>query len=94
LFGQVKRVAAEQIYVLKAERPDSLDVLWPDLQAHPLDLRQRAFDVARIPEDDGVDHQTKRAELVFLTFVVALPQFSTLPVEDGSGETMDGLHRG
>jgi hypothetical protein len=46
--------------VLKAERPDSLDVLWADRQAYLLQLLQRSFDVARVPENDGIDSSPQR----------------------------------
>jgi hypothetical protein len=41
--------------MLKAERPDSLDVFRANLQPHLLELFQRTFDAARVPKDDGVD---------------------------------------
>src|SRR5438128_12006143 len=74
--------------VLKAERPDSLDVLWADRQAYLLQLLQRSFDVARVPENDGIDDKTQRPKLVLLSFTVALAQFTALAVEDGTGKTM------
>lgn len=73
---------------LKAERPDSLDVLWADRQAYLLQLLQRSFDVARVPENDGIDDKTQRPKLVLLSFTVALAQFTALAVEDGTGKTM------
>ena len=60
--------------MLKAERPDSLDVLWADRQAYLLQLLQRSFDVARVPENDGIDDKTQRPKLVLLSFTVALAQ--------------------
>jgi len=74
--------------VLKAERPDSLDVLWADRQAYLLQLLQRSFDVARVPENDGIDDKTQRPKLVLLSFTVALAPFTALAVEDGTGKTM------
>jgi len=52
--------------VLKAERPDSLDVLWADRQAYLLQLLQRSFDVARVPENDGIDDKTQRRKPSFV----------------------------
>ena len=36
-----------------------------------LELRQRTFDLARVPEDDAVDDQTQRSKLVLLPLPVA-----------------------
>src|SRR5438105_13050038 len=77
--------------VLKAERPDSLDVLWADRQAYLLQLLQRSFDVARVPENDGIDDKTQRPKLVLLSFTVALAQFTALAVEEGTGKTIAAL---
>jgi len=88
LFWQVERVTAQHVDVLKAERPDSLDVLWADRQAYLLQLLQRSFDVARVPANDGIDDKTQRPMLVLLSFTVALAQFTALAVEDGTGKTM------
>jgi len=77
--------------VRRAERPDSLDVLRANVQPPLLELRQRAFSVARVPKDDGVDDQTQRPKLVFLPLAIALPQFTALAVEDCVGEAMPPL---
>src|SRR5438105_12570218 len=41
LFWKVERVTAQHVDVLKAERPDSLDVLWADRQAYLLQFRDK-----------------------------------------------------
>ena len=51
-------------------------------------MLQRSFDVARVPENDGIDDKTQRPKLVLLSFTVALAQFTALAVEDGTGKTM------
>ena len=38
------------------------------------------------PQDDCVDNEAERAELVFLTFAVALPQFAPLAMENTAGQ--------
>jgi len=65
-----------------------LDVLWADHQAYLLQLLQRSFDVARVPENDGIDDKTQRPRLVLPSFTVELAQFTALAVEDGTGKTM------
>jgi hypothetical protein len=80
--------------VLKAERPVPLDVFGANLEPHLLDLRQRALDVARVPQDDGVDNQTERSKLVLLALAVVLPELTALAVEDGAGQVDAVLHHG
>ena len=47
---------------------------WPQLV-------KRCIDVDRIPQHNNVDHQTKSAQLVLLSFPVALTQFTPLTVK-------------
>jgi len=70
-LGQIERVAAQHVYVVEAKRPDSLDIFRANFQPHTVQLRQNAFDVARVPEDDGVDYQSQSSKLVFLSLTVS-----------------------
>src|ERR1019366_6701467 len=58
------------------------DVLGPDVEAISPEAIERGVHVDRVPQDDEVDDETKRAELVFLSFPIALSQFPALAVED------------
>jgi hypothetical protein len=59
--------------VVAAQRAESLDVLVAGFVAGcGGDLIEGALGVDRVVEDDGVDDQAKRAELLFLAFAVGL----------------------
>ena len=49
-------------------------------------LFQRCVHVDRVPEDDEVDRQAKRTELVLLTFSVTLAQLAPPAMKDDAGE--------
>ena len=68
--------------MLNAERPDPLYIFGVNLDPNLLDLHQRALDVARVPQNDGVDDQTERSKLVLLALAAALPVLTSLAVED------------
>ena len=52
---------------------------------------QRRIHVDRIPQDDDVDHQPKRTQLILLALAVTLAQFAALAMEDGPGQAVPAL---
>ncbi len=62
--GGVEAVAAEHVEVRVLERGKAGDVLVPQLVALGAELGDGGVDVLRGPEDDGVEDQAERAELV------------------------------
>ena len=52
---------------------------------------QRGVDVDRVPKDDDVQDEPERAELVFLSFAVLLPELPTLAMKYRSGKRMAPL---
>src|SRR5438477_1456352 len=85
-FGKVKRVAAQHVYVLKAQWAEPLDIFRANVQSVRLELPERTFHVTRIPQNDGVNDQAEGPELVLLTFSIALRQLPALAMEDSTGE--------
>lgn len=69
--GQREGVATEHVDVVVAERRQARDILVQDLEAFHAKLVQRGIGVDRVPEHDGVDDQSKSAELIFLPLAVA-----------------------
>jgi hypothetical protein len=74
--------------VLKAQGAESRYVLRPNIQSVALELRERTFHVARVPQNDGIDDEAERPELVFLSLAIALPQFTALTMEDRAGKAV------
>ena len=64
------------------------DVLISNLESRVLELLQRGVEVSRVPHDDGVQHKTERAQLVFLALPIRLAQFALFPVEECSGQVV------
>src|SRR5450755_1107741 len=67
------------------------DVLGPGLVALSDELVQRRVHVDRVPKQDQIDHESERAELVLLTFAVALAQLAAPAVKDHPGELVTSL---
>ncbi len=70
--------------------------LGDDDQDRPLGVSSRRRDGKRLPRQrrethDGEHDQAEGAELVFLSFAVALAQLAALSVEDGPGERVPAL---
>src|SRR5450631_3116277 len=67
--------------MLEPEGRQSADVLGPGLVALSDELVQRRVHIDRVPKHDQIDHESERAELVLLTFAVALAKlaFTTRP---------------
>src|SRR2546429_537849 len=51
-------------------------------------MLQRGFHVEGVPQDDYIDHQPERPELIFLAFPVPLPELAPLPMKDRTRDTM------
>ena len=56
--------------MLEPEGRKLCDILGPDLKTLRCELLQRRVHIDRVPEDDQIDRQSERAELVLLTFSV------------------------
>ena len=76
---------------MEAERREPRDVLLAHRIAIRPQLRQRAIYREGVPQDDRVEHQAKRTELVLLPFAVALAQLTALPVKDPPAQLVAGL---
>src|SRR6516225_12146983 len=59
-----------------------------DLKALRAEFLEGGIHITSRPQDQGVDHQTERSQLVFLAVAVLLAQFATLTMEDLTRETM------
>jgi hypothetical protein len=70
------------VEVAVAQRPESGHVGRIHWQACGAEVIKSLAHVAGIPEHDGIEHQTQRAELVLLTLTVALPEFPALAMEE------------
>ena len=44
-------------------------------------MAQRCIHVAGVPQDQRIDYETQRAELIFLALAVTLPEFPALAVK-------------
>ena len=55
------------------------------------DVRQRHFEIASVPQDDGGDEQVEAGGAVGLVFEPAVPQFAELVEEQGSRESIARL---
>ena len=86
-----ERVAAQHIDVFRDQRRQAMHVLVCNVVAAVAEPGQCGFQVAGVPQDDGVQNQAKGAELVFLAFPVGLPYLAPPPVEDESGQGMPGF---
>ncbi len=53
-------------------------------------MAERGVHVARVPENDRVEHQAEGAELVLLALAIGLPQLAPLAVEDDAAESVAG----
>ena len=60
-------------------------------EAFAAEAIERRIHVDRVPQDNEIDDETKRPELVFLAFPIALPQFTALAVEDDPRELVATL---
>jgi hypothetical protein len=56
-----------------------------------LSLLQRRLHRERIPQDNRIDDQAQRPQLIFLSLTVPLPEFAPLPVKDCAGDAMAGF---
>ena len=70
------------------QRGESGDILRPYREAFGAELFQRRVDVERIPENDNVQREAQRTELIFLPLAIALPQFAALSMKDGARQLM------
>jgi len=80
--------------VVAAQRAEPLDVDVVDLQAAGGEVVDGALGVDRLVEDDRVDDQAERSELLLLALAVALAQFTAVAVPDVAGEGVSALARG
>ncbi len=63
-LGKTKVVVAQQIAMAMAQRGEARHTLVLDRGTVALPLRQRAVQVARVPERDDIDEQPERPELI------------------------------
>jgi len=77
--------------VFEAERREAPDILGENLVACCAELIEGGVHIDIVPENDEVDDDAERAELVFLPFAVALPELAPLSMEDDAGELMASL---
>ena len=52
------------------------------------ELFESRFHVEGVPQHDGIDDQPQCSELIFLSFTVALPQFSPLTMKNRTCEAV------
>lgn len=74
--------------MFKAERREARDIFWEDFVAFCAELIECGVHIDGVPKSYEVDDDTERAELVFLSFAVSLPELAPFPMEDDAGELM------
>ena len=77
--------------VVMAERRQPCDVLIPYGKTVLTQLIQCRLHVDGVPQDDDVEHQAQRAQLVLLTLLIALPEFAAFSVKNGARHTVTPL---
>ncbi len=68
------------------ERRQPGDVFVADVEPFGPQFGERRIHINSVPQNDGIDDQPERTELIFLAFAVALPQLVPLAVEDNAGQ--------
>ena len=81
-----KVVAAEHPHVLPRQRRHPGEILVGHLLTVGTQTPDRLVEVQAVEQANGVHHQPQGAELVLLSFPVALPYLTPLAVEDLAGE--------
>jgi hypothetical protein len=54
-------------------------------------MLQCCLHVQGVPEHNGIGHQAKRIQLIFLPFTIRFTDFPSLPVADGAGNLVPAL---
>jgi hypothetical protein len=70
--------------VFEDEGREASNILRPHRKAFCAKLVQRRVDVERIPENDNIQREAKRTQLVFLALAIVLTQFTPLSMKDGA----------
>lgn len=86
-----ERVSAQHVDVFRDQRRQSLYVLVGDGDAAVAEFGERGVQIAGVPQDDRVQHQTECAELVFLAFPVGLAYLPPPAMEDEPGQGVPGF---
>src|SRR3954469_17761052 len=89
-LGQLERGPAPHVDVRSHERRDAGDILVADVEPVRPQLVHRGVDVPRVEEDDSVEDQAERAELVLHAVLVALVELPRAAVEDLPGGVRGG----
>ena len=87
-FGHRKRVAPKHIDVFVAEGRKPCLVLKMYRERFSAKLIEYRIQIDGVPQNDHVDDQPKRAQLVFLTFAIALVELAALAMEHISCQAM------
>ena len=74
--------------MLVGQRGEPLQVVLGQLVAGGAEAIDGVVDVLGVPEDEGVEREAERAELVFLAIAVGLAQLAFVAVEDDSGDAV------
>jgi hypothetical protein len=77
--------------VFETERREASDILRKDLVAFRAELIECRVHIDGVPKNYEIDDDTERAELVFLSFAVSLPELAPFPMEDDAGELVASL---
>lgn len=73
------------------ERGEAGDVLVLDVVALGAELGDGGIQVAGVPQDDGVEDQAERGELILLALAVRLADLAPAAVADRTGQAVAGL---
>ena len=71
--------------MLETQWREPSDVFWPDRVAFLLELFEGRVHIDGVPQDNDVDDQAERTELILLAFPVALAEFAPFAMEDSPG---------
>ena len=67
-------------------------ILWEYRHPSLPHILQCTIHVDRVPEDDCIDHKPQGAQLLFLSFTVALAHLPLVPIEDFACQTLVLIH--
>lgn len=81
-IGHGEGVSPEHIGVFVAERRQPGFILGMDIKSFGAELIEDGVHIDGVPQDDHVDDQTERAQLILLALPVALVEFAAFSVKD------------
>ena len=73
------------------KRRKSGDIRLVNVESFQAQLIEGSLHVDRVPQDDHVNDESQRTELIFLSLPIPLTQFASLAVEDSAPQAVSSL---